>query len=863
MNMKRNHRSLLGPATLFCAVVFMLSTVPTLAKSPSQTLRGHVPSAVSSGQAKLVGSLPSKQRLSLSIVLPLRNQAALDTLLGQLYDPSSPSYRQFLSVAQFTEQFGPTVEDYQTVVDFAKANGFTVTDTPTNRLIVPIIGTAAQIEKAFNVKMNIYQHPTENRTFYSLDREPALDLSVPVLHISGLNNFSIPRPALTKATNEQAITNTTGSGPSGGFLPSDMRAAYYGGTALTGSGECVGLMEYGGYNINDVALTFDGAATWSTNGSNYILSYTTGGINYKIPINNVPLDGASVGTYNGDEIEVALDIAQVIGMAPGLSQVRVYFTPDVWTESGSYIFPGSSNDTLIFNTMANENACKQVSISWNWNPENIYSNDGILQEMAAQGQSIFNASGDSGSWPNEGCYAPHGCYYPEEDAYVTAVGGTDLTTTGPGGSWVSETAWSRSGGGISPDGVPIPSWQSGIVGVNGASGIYRNAPDVAMEANTDNYYCSFGSCATGEGGTSYAAPRWAGFMALVNQQAVAAGVAPKGGLGFINPLIYEIGESSSYDSDFHDITSDCNGAYCAGYGYDLVTGWGSPNGQNLINALAPKPTVATTATLVDHQRSTQPYVAGDSFTLTITGAPNQTVTVDQNNGGFTTCCGWATNASGVLVINGSWAASNVGTYNQIWAVGGIPAPAINFQIVPATTATLVDHQRSTQPYVAGDSFTLTITGAPNQTVTVDQNNGGFTTCCGWATNASGVLVINGSWAGSNVGTYNQIWAVGGIPAPAINFQVAPVVTLVDNQRSTQPYLVGDTFTLTVIGTPNQTVTVDQNNGGFTTCCGWATNASGVLVINGSWAASNVGTYNQIWAVGGIPAVPQINFQVAQ
>jgi len=564
-----------------CMIALTLFAVPTLAQQPPQALHNHVRPAVSNGQAKLVGSLPATQQLNLSIVLPLRNQSALDALLNRLYDPSSSDYSQFLSVAQFTEQFGPTAEDFQAVVDFARANGFTVTDTPANRLIVPIKGTAAQIDKAFNVKMNVYQHPTENRTFFSPDREPSLDLSVPVEHITGLNNYSIPRPALTKASIGHAIVNTTGSGPSGGFLPSDMRAAYYtrtsGETGLTGNGQCVGLMEFGGYGINDVALTFDGAASWSANGSNYVLTYTTGGVKYTIPINNVPLDSASVGTYNSDATEVVLDIAQAIGMAPGLSQVRVYFAPDAWTESGSYVFPESSNDTLIFNTMTSENICKQVSISWNWAPESLTTNDSVFKEMAAQGQSVFAASGDYGSWPNSAYY------YPEEDAYLTAVGGTDLTTSGAGGAWSSETAWSRSGGGISPGDIAIPSWQSGLNGVNRASKSYRNAPDVAMEANTDNYYCYSGSCATGEGGTSYAAPRWAGYMALVNQQAVAAGNSP---VGFINPTIYAIGESSNYNSDFHDITSGSNGSYSAASGYDLVTGWGSPKGQSLINALA-------------------------------------------------------------------------------------------------------------------------------------------------------------------------------------------------------------------------------------------------------------------------------------
>ena len=107
---------------------------------------------------------------------------------------------------------------------------------------------------------------------------------------------------------------------------------------------------------------------------------------------------------------------------------------------------------------------------------------------------------------------------------------------------------------------------------------------MAAEANTDNYICYDGVCEGGWGGTSFAAPRWAGFLALVNQQSVANG---KSTLGFLNLTIYSIGLGSGYDSDFHDITSGSNGAFSAQPGYDLVTGWGSPNGVALVNALAP------------------------------------------------------------------------------------------------------------------------------------------------------------------------------------------------------------------------------------------------------------------------------------
>ncbi|MGA7830605.1 MAG: protease pro-enzyme activation domain-containing protein [Terracidiphilus sp.] len=566
-------------AALLCPMALMLSGISGQAQQSLQVLHHHVRPAITNGQAARVGPLPRSQGMNLSIVLPLRNQDALTNLLSQIYDPSNPNYRHFLSVEEFTDQFGPTREDYQAVVNFAKANGFTVTETRANRLTVPIRGTVDQVNKAFNVSMNSYQHPTENRTFYSPDREPSLNLSVQVAHIAGLNNYSIPRPMVRKAQARQALVSNSviGSGPGGSYLPSDMRAAYYGSGALTGEGQTVGIFEEDGYNIDDVVQDFGGKATSITSGGNYILTYTptAGGTTYNVPINNVLVGGSNSNPIWGDDGEQALDIAQAIGMAPGLSQVRLY------------IGQMNNPDVDILSSMATENIAKQLSISWYWTTDDSITDDVFFQEFAAQGQSVFIASGDYGE------YDPANYAYPAEDAWVTAVGGTDLTTNGAGGSWSSETAWTYSGGGISSDGIPIPSWQTGVANAsNGGSTTFRNVPDVAAEANFDNYSCSMGLCDEGYGGTSFAAPRWAGFMALVNQQATAAGDPTA---GFINPKIYTVGKSGSYKSYFHDIVSGNNNAensccgqpfYNAVSGYDLVTGWGSPTGQALINVLA-------------------------------------------------------------------------------------------------------------------------------------------------------------------------------------------------------------------------------------------------------------------------------------
>lgn len=535
----------------FAAAIFAVIVPPSAYGQTTPLATRHVREAVASGQAALVGRVPPTQTLRLNIALPLRNESELDQLLEQIYDPTSPNYHRYLSVQEFTERFGPSEADYQAVISFAKAAGLQVTGTAANRMIVDVTGAASQIEQAFHLTLGLYQHPTEPRTFFAPDREPTANLAVALWHVTGLDNFSIPRPA-SLGRQPTGGGKTTGSGPSGYFLGSDMRAAYYGASALTGTGQSVGLVEFAGFNVNDV-LTY----------------FSQVGQKLTVSVLGVSTDGSSLScTGSCDDTEQALDIEEAISMAPGMNSVLVYVS--------------DSSDVSIFNRMATDNIAKSLSCSWGWSPADPSSDDPIFKEFAAQGQTLFVASGDSGSYRSRSRYV-----YPADDAYVTSVGGTDLTTVSAGGAWASETAWSDSGGGISPDRIAIPSWQttSGVItSANKGSKRYRNSPDVAAEANTDNYICYDSVCEGGWGGTSFAAPRWAGFLALVNQQSVTNG---KSTLGFLNPTIYSIGLGSSYDNDFHDITSGSNGAYSAQLGYDLVTGWGSPNGAGLVNALAP------------------------------------------------------------------------------------------------------------------------------------------------------------------------------------------------------------------------------------------------------------------------------------
>jgi len=176
--------------------------------------------------------------------------------------------------------------------------------------------------------------------------------------------------------------------------------------------------------------------------------------------------------------------------------------------------------------------------------------------------------------------------WPEEDANLTAVGGTNLVTRGKGGPWKAETGWSFSAGGPSVDkSILIEPYQLPLINkANDGSKKLRNVPDVAGDANTNNYICYHNKCSGGWGGTSFASPIWAGFVALVNQQAVAAG---KSTVGFLNPALYALASTTVYKAALHDETSGTSGKYTAVPGFDLVTGLGSPAGQALIDALQP------------------------------------------------------------------------------------------------------------------------------------------------------------------------------------------------------------------------------------------------------------------------------------
>jgi len=591
------------------ALIFAVIVAGSGAEPERFVLRGHVPAIVPKPVAN--GLLPATNTLHLAIGLPLRNEKDLDVFLQQLYDPGSTNYHRYLSPAEFNARFGPTEQDYQSVIQFAESNNLKVFTRHSNRLVLDVAGNVSNIEQAFQITLRVYPHPTESRDFFAPDTEPSVPAYLPVADMQGLSDYSRPHPKF-RTKNLPNITPRSGSAPdgSGDYFGNDMRNAYAPGATQTGSGQTVGLLEFDGFYANDIT-------TYASKAGNGRSS---------ISIQTVLLDGYNGTPTRGSDSgspEVCLDIEIAMDMAPRVSAIVSF-------EAGP---DGQPNDVLN-SMLTHSNTIRQLSCSWGWSGGPSTTTDNIFESMQAVGQTFINAAGDSdaftaGPGSANGVDNPSLDNAPSSSPYITQAGGTTLTMNGTGASYASETVWNWGLDGSSYVGTcggissyySIPSWQTNIsMASNNGSTANRNIPDVALTA--DDMYVISGSRATGSdgwGGTSFAAPLWAGFMALVNQQAAAVGNPPA---GFINPAIYHIATASNYGLCFHDVTTGNNtwpsspNLFYAASGYDLCTGLGTPNGTNLINALASYPSIAT-------QPASKIATNGNnvSFSVTVNGLP--------------------------------------------------------------------------------------------------------------------------------------------------------------------------------------------------------------------------------------------------
>ncbi|MFR9798758.1 protease pro-enzyme activation domain-containing protein [Streptomyces sp. MS06] len=533
-------------ALLPLSITALGATSASAASNPRVPLPQTESPAVANSQR--VGDVPAAQQLSVSVSLKLRDSAGLDRFLAAVSTPGTPEYGHYLTPAQFAARFAPTKADVARVRHYLRAQGLTVTGVSGNRQVVSATGSAKKVNAAFGTRETNYVDTAKHRHFFANDKAATLpsDLAAVVQGISGLDSHTVRHHDAVHAAANPAAT------PSG-LGPSQYDGAYrFDKLGADGTGQTVALWEFDGYK--------------KTNLSTYDSQFGLSGPS----VSTVSVDGANYDSSpGGGQGEVELDSEIVRGVAPKATQL-IYEAPN-----------SDAGEVDMAAKIVSDNRASVISISWgSCEPDTTSSSmtsvNNSFKQAAAQGISIFSASGDDGSRDctrSTSGSSVKAVDFPASSPYNTAVGGTKLSVSGT--SYSSESAWSTSGGGISTV-FSKPSWQTGTATM-------RTVPDVASDADPASGFAIY--TAGGwqvYGGTSAAAPLWAGYTALYNQKAAAAG---KSALGEANPKIYAVATGSSYSSSLHDVTSGGNQDYSTSTGYDRVTGWGSPIADGLTDAL--------------------------------------------------------------------------------------------------------------------------------------------------------------------------------------------------------------------------------------------------------------------------------------
>ena len=564
-----------------------LAATASAAVAPASVTVGAVPS-LSAGATSL-GTLAATTPLAMTVVLAPRDPAGLEALATAVSTPGSPQYHDYLSVTEFASRFGAADAQIAAVRAALRSDGLTPGTVAPDGLSIAVSGSAARASRAFDVSLRRYR-AGGGRQVYANTAAPRVPAALGgvVQSVLGLDNLPAAAPAdlrrgTAKITAHAASAPLFGSGgvtpcanatsgttPSGPYTINQVAGAY-GMDGLYangdfGAGVRVALYELEPYTTNDVAQFQSCFGTSAT-------------------VTAVPVDGGP-GSPSGSTpgLETVLDIDNVIGTAPS-STVDVYQGPN--SSMGVY-------DT--FRNIVNANTAKVVSDSWGLcESATLMSDSGALnaentlfEQAATQGQSIFVASGDAGS---EGCDGSS--LLAVDDAasqpFVTAVGGTTLTTLGPP---TGESAWNDGSNGAGGGGISqfwaMPGYQT-AVGVNSlssgapcgaASGYCRELPDVSADARpSTGYRVFYGGWGT-VGGTSAAAPVWAGLTALADASGMGV-CSPATPLGFLNPQLYKIAAGPGHAAAFNDVVTGNNnpsgvGDYPATAGYDMATGLGTP-----------------------------------------------------------------------------------------------------------------------------------------------------------------------------------------------------------------------------------------------------------------------------------------------
>jgi Pro-kumamolisin, activation domain/Subtilase family len=559
---------------------------------------------------RTVGSAPAGEELNLYVALQPRDPAALESFANEVATPGSPFYGDYLSVPQFAQRFGATPAQIATVRSALSTQGLEVGAAGANGLSLAVQATVAEAEGAFGIGLDRVALPS-GRVAHANDRAPAIaaaaapfvqgvlgldDVATSHRHDSG-GPASSPAPAWTAAAPAVPTLATGGPQPcqealevqeaEGGYTADQIAAAY----------RFDGLYKAGNFGAGQTVALLELQPLLKADVDTYQACYGT-----DVSVDKVDVNGGPTGA-NSDDGEAALDVEQLIGLAPGV-HVLVYQGPNE-----------GDTEVEIFAKYVQQNLAKVMSSSWGaCEPETELAEtiafDTLLQEAAAQGQSFFAAAGDYGS---SDCYSPPhdldeslAVDFPGADPFTTDVGGTrleDPTATPPTEYlWNDAPEWGAGGSGVSAY-FPMPPYQrEAAPGLNvlgplssgaqcGVSGYCRQVPDVSAEASAfeheGRYETGYVIHAEGEwevnGGTSAAAPLWAATTALINASPACGGHT----VGFANPALYVVA-AADYAANFQDVTEakpggkpttnrfDDSEPFPAGPAYDMASGLGTP-----------------------------------------------------------------------------------------------------------------------------------------------------------------------------------------------------------------------------------------------------------------------------------------------
>jgi kumamolisin len=525
--------------------------------------------------AQPTGPVPPDTRLQLTIGLATNRQALADDLAA-LYDPHSPQYGHFLTPDQLASRYGAPQQAIDAASNFLKLAGFQILAVSSLRDSLIVSATAAQIQQAFHIGLQVYQQ--NGSSFFGPSGKFGLpdELEQIIDYILGLSDFGKPKPKPpTPPAPPPACKGEKGVSPSQIAAAYNYTGAYQAG--YTGKGIAIGVVEFN----DDV----------SVDDLNTFLSCTTGG---KLHRTIVRVNGGAQDTDDDSTAEATLDLEYLSTLAPDaeLLEYQTTYCAQIFCDPTITPFPeGYAN---ILNQIASENRVQVVSASWG-GEESFFSRDEIqaidqaIQRLAAEGITLAAASGDCGAF-DDGTFDKLSVDFPAADPYTLAVGGTLLATDSQG-KRTEEPAWSDpspdksqcgnswgTGGGLSIA-FQQPDWQTGPGVQNQYSNGSRQIPDVsAISLNVPLYF--FGKWYR-SGGTSLSAPVWAAGIALVDQ-----GLRQhKKPLVGAPPTFYQLANKGGSLHPFFDVTKGDNLFYPATSGFDLATGLGAPNLSDFGKAL--------------------------------------------------------------------------------------------------------------------------------------------------------------------------------------------------------------------------------------------------------------------------------------